>query len=78
MLTKNRPPPIFKSWLKINIELIITPKEETAREHRKSFSMLELDMLDIPCDSFPYIVEPYKADHWDLTDDLESRTYWLG
>lgn len=34
-------------------------------------------MLDIPCESFPYITEPYRADHWDLTDEPESRNYWL-
>ena len=44
-------------------------KESGVRKSRRSFSMLELDMMDIPCESFPYIVEPYKADHWDLTDE---------
>ena len=57
--------------------MIVTCLEEAKRENRKSFSMLELDMLDIPCESFPYITEPYRADHWDLTDEPESRNYWL-
>ena len=39
--------------------------------------MLELDMLDTQYDAFPYIVEPYQADQWDLTDDTMSRKYWL-
>ena len=27
----------------------------------------------------PYLANPqtYKADTWDLTDDIESRIYWL-
>lgn len=43
----------------------------------QSISTLELDQLDIQCEAFPYTVEPYKADQWDLTDDHDSRTYWL-
>jgi len=39
--------------------------------------MLELDMVELPCEAFPYLNEPYRADHWDLTDEPESRTYWL-
>jgi len=49
------------------------------RRNRKSISTLELDIIDTPCQSFPYLGNPqsYKADTWDLTDDIESRTYWL-
>ena len=58
---------IYKSDFDVSTDV----KETGVRKSRRSFSMLELDMMDIPCESFPYIVEPYKADHWDLTD--ESR-----
>jgi len=55
------------------------PKEDEKRRNRKSISTLELDIIDTPCQSFPYLGNPqsYKADTWDLTDDIESRTYWL-
>ena len=43
-----------------------------------SISTLELDQMDIACEPFPYLIDSYKADQWDLTDDNESREYWLG
>ena len=59
-----------------NINSIILDEK---RRNRKSISTLELDIIDTPCQSFPYLANPqtYKADTWDLTDDIESRTYWL-
>ena len=51
----------------------------TKRETRKSISTLELDLMDIPTQPFAYLadVKAYVADTWDLTDDRESRMYWL-
>ena len=35
--------------------------------------------MDIPTQPFAYLadVKAYVADTWDLTDDRESRMYWL-
>ena len=51
----------------------------TKRETRKSISTLELDLMDIPTQPFAYLadVKAYVADTWDLTDDRDSRMYWL-
>ena len=44
------------------------------RKSRKSVSTLELDIIDIPMEPFPYLKaqKSYEADTWDLTDDSES------
>ena len=63
----------------LNIKIINFIILDEKRRNRKSISTLELDIIDTPCQSFPYLANPqtYKADTWDLTDDIESRTYWL-
>lgn len=42
-----------------------------------SISTLELDQMDIACETFPYLIDSYKPDQWDLTDDNASREYWI-
>jgi hypothetical protein len=48
-----------------------------SKDNDDSISTLELDQMDIACETFPYLIDSYKPDQWDLTDDNDSREYWI-